>query len=150
MKTNLQDAPTGTYLIFKLGNHFYGLPIPPVLLVTVRKEISPVAGSPGCIRGTITLNKSAIPVIDLLFCLYSEKMVLTEHNHIIVMENGIELEGYLVEELFEVVAVSEKMKLPLDREKIHEHCFLNGMARFNNQDVYLIDPSRLVSIWSHE
>ncbi|AOT71819.1 chemotaxis protein CheW [Geosporobacter ferrireducens] len=146
MALNFEKTTTSKYLMFKTGSQLYGLPIPPVLKVIVQEDIIPLVDCPDHIKGTIISNDTVIPVIDLLFCLRSENTALSEHNSIIVLSIGQELQGYLVDEVIEVTDILEKMEVSTSLAEKPERRFLDGMARLNDQDVFLVGVTNLLSI----
>ena len=77
------------YVIFKLEEEFYGLPISNVLSIERVSKITRIPNSPKYVLGLINLRGDVIPVIDLNIKLGFKSTKVNNSSRIIVIKDDI-------------------------------------------------------------
>lgn len=100
-----------SFIIFRVLNYYYGLPIEKVSEVIQYRELTPIPFAPGYLRGFLNLRKEALAVIDLAVIFFNQKTHPGKTTSIMVshIENqGQKFQiGILVDEVLEVLPIYE-------------------------------------------
>jgi len=108
-QTNEQGAgATRKYLTFALGEEEYGLEIMKVREIIGLMDITRVPRMPEFVRGVINLRGKVIPVLDLRMKFNMDKAEDTDQTCIIVVDIESTLMGVVVDEVSEVMNISEE------------------------------------------
>lgn len=82
------ESTGAAYLIFRLGDEEYSLPVSVVNSVIRYEESTPVPRSPNSVMGVINLRGRVIPVVDLRFRFSGERFNPSVMSRIVVAEGG--------------------------------------------------------------
>lgn len=129
------------YLIFKLGENFYGLSLNEVKEVVEFNQCTPLPSSPPYLLGVINLRGKVISAIDLKRKIqtndYGQKikrpvLIIVETNHTII--------GAVVDSITEVLAIDdESIERNYEFETNHSRPGMyEGIARFKDRPMILI------------
>lgn len=103
--TTVVDGCGGKYLAFFLADREYGIEILRVREIIGVMQITPVPGTPECIRGVINLRGRVIPILDLRWRFELSAMEATDENCIIVVQRDDDMVGVLVDRVSEVIDI---------------------------------------------
>lgn len=111
--TALMQAPTATgvaataseqeFITFYLGDLLLGIDIHQVQEINRNVDMTPVPHAPQAVRGVINLRGEVVLVVDLREVLGLPKSALTRSNRNVIVKNGGEQIGLLVDRVADVV-----------------------------------------------
>ena len=100
------------YLTFFIGGQLFGISASRVLQIVRMQKITKLPGSPGFVKGLISLRGKIYPVLDLQMCMENKGMEYGDRACIIIMKMEEESIGFIVDKLDEVMDISEGQILP--------------------------------------
>jgi purine-binding chemotaxis protein CheW len=92
---------------FDLGGEEYGINIMEVREIIRFHSITTVPNSPDYVAGIVNLRGNVLPVIDLRIRFDKEVVEWNEENRIVVVEMGERLTGLIVDNVNDVITISE-------------------------------------------
>lgn len=107
MSDHDQAPRANTYVLFRLGQEEYGLPIDTVQSIIRYEEPTPVPRSPEAVQGVINLRGRVIPVVDLTRRLFGTPFTAGPTSRIVVTEGEAGTLGLAVDAANEVVTITE-------------------------------------------
>ncbi|MBC7197101.1 MAG: purine-binding chemotaxis protein CheW [Deferribacterales bacterium] len=134
------------YVTFSLNKEKYGIDIMGVDEILKVTEITPIPKAPDFIEGIINIRGKVLPVVDLKKKLSLGEITETEKARIIVTNiNGKKL-GFLVDEVFEVLRIEEKLiddapALTVDLDSN----YIEGVAKTDKGMIILLDIKKIFS-----
>ncbi|MBC8065807.1 MAG: purine-binding chemotaxis protein CheW [Chlorobia bacterium] len=131
------------YVIFKLGNERYGLPIESVEQILPAQQLTKVAKAPKVMLGVFELRGKSIPTIDTRLRLELPEGLDSRNFVLVFTENG--RCALRVDHVEGIVAFQEEEidgGARLLNDKIDE--VLSGVAKRGEELTVLLDPMRLV------
>lgn len=138
-----------SYLIFRINNSLYGVRTLSVKEIFLLPELTPILEAPPGIVGVIDVRGHILPVMDLnlRFGQQSDRYSLTDQ--VIVLEQGEQDLGIIVDEVFEVrdIPVTDITKLLKDNQPtsdIDRHHFIAGMVRSEDELLVIINLANLL------
>jgi purine-binding chemotaxis protein CheW len=111
-----------TYLVFKIGNHPFGIHVEKVLEISEYKEPKPVPESPSYMKGVIEFREQVIPVIDTGLKFNMPSITITPTTCVVVMElmNPLLSKkfriGVLTDAVTDVFDATEENRMAMDEE----------------------------------
>lgn len=96
---------TGQYVIFRLGEEEYGLPIEQVSSIIRYEPATPVPHAPRSVDGVINLRGRIIPVVNLKRKLLDQEFEPTGVSRIVVAEGEAGMVGLVVDAANEVATI---------------------------------------------
>lgn len=144
---NAQMLGNGDYVIFSLSKSLYGIPSRAVREIVQLVEISPVDEAPDFIDGVINLRGSVIPVVNLDIHFGHPLHHYSLDDRIIVINDGHEALGILVDDVFDVQNIDTAKLEPVpeyqqgaeSRER-----FITALARTEKGILMLMNPEHLL------
>ena len=100
------------YLTFFIGGQLFGISASRVLQIVRMQNVTKLPGSPGFVKGLISLRGKIYPVLDLQMCMENKSMEYGDRACIIIMKMEEESIGFIVDKLDEVMDISEGKILP--------------------------------------
>lgn len=97
---------TGQYVIFRLGDEEYGLPIEQVSSIIRYEPATPVPRAPASVDGVINLRGRVIPVVNLKRKLLDQPFEPTGISRIVVAEGEAGMVGLVVDAANEVATIT--------------------------------------------
>lgn len=139
------------FVIFKLGNEFYGVNIIAVESIIKMQEITKMPHVPDFVEGITNLRGMVIPVIDLRKRFRMSQIAETKDTRIIVVEmNGV-MAGMVVDAVTEVVRVAEDdIEPPSPMVNTVDTAFITGIAKVDKRLIILLDLSRVLTVAEKE
>lgn len=139
-----QDQVGRKFVVFRLGDEEYGLPIERVQSIIRYERSTPVPRAPTYVQGVINLRGKVIPVVDLSRRLGGAVFEPTPHSRIVVTEGDAGLVGLCVDSASEVAAL-EDIKPPPDSALLPECArAIEGVAEHEGRLVVLLDIEQVV------
>lgn len=143
-----RDTQKGKYVTFKSGNEYFGLKIQYVNEIIVFQEITKIPESEDYIKGLINLRGKIIPVIDVRLRFKQEPFEYTDRTCIIVVNVKSIVVGLIVEQIAEVVEISEENIIPspsVGKADKSQNKYVYAIGKVGEQVKLLLDPDRLLN-----
>ena len=125
---------------FELGGEEYGININEVREIIRFHDITVVPNAPNYVAGIVNLRGNVLPVIDLRIRFDKEKFNWTEENRIVVVEMGERLTGIIVDDVNDVINISEQeieyTKSVMKSEESDE--LIKGICKLDNGEKIII------------
>lgn len=140
------------YLIFTLGKETYGIPILKIKNIEQKLDITPVPGTQNFVRGITSLRGKIIPVIDLKEKFAIGTSEVTSKTCIIIVdirtESGVQTNGLMVDEVSEVLDISEGYIEPVPKygnTQIDQE-FMSGIGKVRDRVIILLDIQKILAL----
>jgi len=143
-----RDTQKGKYVTFKSGNEYFGLKIQYVNEIIVFQEITKIPESEDYIKGLINLRGKIIPVIDVRLRFKQEPFEYTDRTCIIVVNVKSIVVGLIVEQIAEVVEITEGNIVPspsVGKADKSQNKYVYAIGKVGDQVKLLLDPDRLLN-----
>jgi len=149
MSENRVDISTDQWeqiVVFRLANEFYGVDIGAVNTIIRMQEITKIPQTPGFVEGVINLRGSIIPVIDLRKRFALPAGGTTKASRIIVVENGGQMVGMVVDAVVETLRLSaDSIEPPSPVIASIDSEYLRGVGKLENRLVILLDLDKVLT-----
>lgn len=137
--------PTLEYIVFSVGEQFYGVDIVGVQEIRRYSNFTPVYNVPS-VKGLINLRGQAVTVIDLRKKLRQKTDGVDENKPLIIVTYKNECVALLVDGISDAVYITkEQILLPPSNIKNPEKQFITGVYRNGNNVVIILDKNMLLS-----
>ncbi len=146
-----QQATTGLYLTFRLGEELFALDVGQVREVLEMSAVTAVPGAPPFMRGIVNVRGAVVPVVDLRVKFGMTPTGQTVHTRIIVLECDLEGEptvlGALADMVHEVVELDNSTIEPPPRiSSGWRSRFVSGIGKHNGEFVLILDAATLFTV----
>lgn len=134
-------------IVFSLGKEEYAVPITNVQEIIMPCTATKIPRTPSFVEGVINLRGRIIPVIDgrKKFGLDVDSKVISTESRIMVLDVDQEIIGLIVDSVSEVVHLQTADIVPSPVDTEGDADFLEGVGKFNNRLLILIDPQKFLS-----
>jgi purine-binding chemotaxis protein CheW len=139
-----EDTLKDKYLTFTLGKESYGLEIRYVIEIIGIQTITEVPGLPHYLKGIINLRGKIIPVMDVRERFKKTFKEYNERTCVIVIEIKDLLLGLIVDQVAEVLNISEGEIVPPPEATDSENKFIKGIGKVGEEVKLLIDCEKLL------
>lgn len=138
------DLGAKQYVLFRLCDEEYGLPIASVRSIIRYEEPTPVPYAPEGVEGVFNLRGQVLPLIDLGRRLRGESIAPTPTSRIIVADSELGPVGLAVDLVHEVanIPLSEIRPAPQAALAGETADAFEGVASFGDRLVILLDPDK--------
>lgn len=109
----MADTAGSGYVIFRLGDEEYGLPVESVNSIIRYEAATPVPRAPAAVLGVINLRGRVIPVVDLLRRFRGKSFEPTVSSRIVVADAAAGAVGIAVDAANEVTTIEESALRPV-------------------------------------
>lgn len=136
------------YVTFKSGNEYFGLKIEYVNEIIVYQEITEIPETVDYIKGLINLRGKIIPVIDVRLRFKQEPFEYNDRTCIIVLNFQDMVVGLIVEQIAEVVEITENNILPnpkIGKADNSKNKYVYGIGKVGDAVKLLLDPEKLLN-----
>ena len=136
------------YVTFKSGNEYFGLKIEYVNEIIVFQEITAIPESEDYIKGLINLRGKIIPVIDVRLRFKQEPFEYNDRTCIIVINLNDMVVGLIVEQIAEVVEITEEYILvspTIAKADKSQNQYVYAIGKVGDEVKLLLDPERLLN-----
>lgn len=131
---------------FSLGKENYGVDIMSIREIIRMVDITKVPRAPEFIEGVINLRGSVIPVINLRTRIKLEKKEYDKSTRILVIELKDKVIGFIVDEVKEVLRISESVLTPPPLITVGKNVeYITAVAKLESYLIILVDPEKLLS-----
>lgn len=132
------------FIVVKIGDEQYGFDISNIDNIVRMQKITRVPKAPAHYRGIINLRGEVVPVMSLRRKMSLEDDVFTDASRIIILKINQDLVGVVVDEVKEVVALSEdEIDRSVQAHKKNAN-FINGIGKNEGQLISLFDLSAII------
>lgn len=143
---NLEDTQGGKYLTFTVGREEYGIEIRYITEIIGIQEITEVPELPIYVKGIINLRGKIIPVIDVRLRFKKEPRDYNDRTCVIVIEIKDVAVGLIVDNVCEVLKISEEDIVPPPDTKTGFHNrYVRGIGKVGDKVKLLLDCDKLLS-----
>lgn len=132
---------------FELGREIYGIPVYEIEEILRVPDIAEVPNTKDFMEGVINLRGNIVPVINVALKFQLDSKDVDDESRIIVIEEGEESVGILVDKVNEVIKIDEKEieEEPDVSTGIPKEAFM-GVINFKGRMLILLDIKRVLSI----
>lgn len=129
----------------KLGNEEYGVDILAIKEIIRWTHITRVPKAPFFIQGVINLRGNVIPVINSHLRLNLSATEVTDKSRIIIFNVKDLVVGFTVDEVIEVVYLSEEM---LEKPQMVEgnNKFIKNIGKINDRLIMILDLEKVLDL----
>ncbi|MCD5413640.1 MAG: chemotaxis protein CheW [Clostridiales bacterium] len=137
---------TNKYVVFKLKEEYYGIPISYVKTLEKTTDITRVPNADNYVKGVMNLRGEVVPVIDLRLRFGFEKKEEDEDARTIVLEIDDIVIGLNVDSSSEVLTIDdEDIDSAAKFTNSFEDDFIKGIGKFDDRMIIIIDTHKLVN-----
>lgn len=141
------DTQKGKYMTFKSGSEYFGLEIQYVQQIIQFQTITRIPETEDYIKGLINLRGKIIPVVDVRARFKQGACEYNDKTCILVINVKSTTVGLIVEQIAEVVQLSEENILPppsIGRADKGHNKYVYGIGKVGNTVKLLLDPEKLL------
>lgn len=128
------------YVIFTLGDEDYGIDIRTVQEIIRPTHFTKLPNTPKFVLGVINLRDRIVPIIDLKKRFGLKDSEDNEDNRLIIYNRNDHLQGFLVDNVHEVITLSEEVIEECEELcSVIERQYLLGVAKYQDRLIILLD-----------
>lgn len=141
-----EDTQKDRYLTFRIAAEEYGIEIRHITEIIGVQKITEVPDTPAYLKGVINLRGKIIPVVDVRLRFGMEELAHSDRTCIVVVDvNGTSI-GLIVDEVLEVVNISEEnVSEPPRTNKGTSSRYIQGMGKIGESVKILLNIERFLS-----
>lgn len=142
-----EDTQKDKYLIFSIGNEYYGIDIKYVIEIIGMEPITEVPELPDYIKGVINLRGKIIPVMDVRLKFKKQSKEYDDRTCIIVVDIENISIGLIIDRVLEVVNIEENNISPpprINSNRDNSNKYIKGIGKIQNEVRLLIDCNKLL------
>lgn len=133
------------YVVFKLNQEYYGLPIEKVISIEKIGEITRIPNAPDYIKGVINLRGEVIPVVNLKKKLNIGDNELNTNSRIIVVNEDEMVVGLIVDFSSEVLEIDrEDIDKPPETKDNQLIEYISGIGKTSDRLIILLDLLKIL------
>lgn len=133
------------YVVFKLNQEYYGLPIEKVISIEKIGEITRIPNAPDYIKGVINLRGEVIPVVNLKRKLNIGDNELNMNSRIIVVNEDEMVVGLVVDFSSEVLEIDrEDIDKPPETKDNQLIEYISGIGKTSDRLIILLDLLKIL------
>ena len=137
--SSAREEPHSQIVVIAFGGEYYGIRILSVLEILKVPKITWLPCSPNYIAGVISVRGNIQSVVNLKTFLQLGTSHITEQSRIILVESGDLVAGLLVDEMLDILDVSESAMYPLTEQvKNVASRYLEGKLRWAEQTITML------------
>jgi purine-binding chemotaxis protein CheW len=142
------DTQKGKYMTFKSGSEYFGLEIQYVQQIIQFQTVTRIPETEDYIKGLINLRGKIIPVVDVRARFKQGPCEYNDKTCILVINVKSTTVGLIVEQIAEVVQLSEENILPppsIGRADKGHNKYVYGIGKVGESVKLLLDPDKLLN-----
>ena len=145
-KTTTQESKIIQLIVFNLGNEEFSTDVDQVREIIVTGSITPIPDSPPFIKGMTNVRGEIVLIIDLRAQFFLSSKEGVESKHIVITRQKENPFGFMVDEVTEVLRVSETEISPVPTlVTIIDKRYISGVLTFQNRLITLLDLNKVLS-----
>jgi len=135
------------FLCFRVSDETYGISIMEIKEIIKPRDVTEVPRAPSFVQGVISLRGTIIPIIDMRERLGLPRETATGRERVVVVKNGDEFAGLLVDEVIQVVRIAKDCfeGAPAVLDGI-DRDFVSGIGRADNRLIILLNMEHVADI----
>jgi len=135
------------FVIFKLDNEYYGIPINYVETIEKVHEITRVPNTPSYVKGVINLRGVVVPVVDLRQRFSLSPKAVSNESRIIILSIEEVVVGLLVDNSSEVLTIPEdSIDNTNNLVNSFEDDYIKGIGKVDERMIIIIDIPVILGI----
>ena len=138
-----EDTMYGRYITFRVDEQMYGIKIRYVTEIIGIQPVSQLPEMPSHIKGIINLRGKIIPVVDMRLKFKRSAAEYTEKTCILVIDNELICAGLIVDEVAEVLTITDENISPSPNYGGVNCRYLEGIGKVGSDVKLLIDCEKL-------
>ncbi|SDK46157.1 chemotaxis protein CheW [Natronincola ferrireducens] len=143
---NSYEETINQFVIFKLDEEYYGIPINIVETIEKVTEITRLPNAPHYVKGVINLRGEVVPIIDLRKRFNMEKGELSDESRIIILSLEEMIIGMLVDSSSEVLTIEQN---DIDNSSnligSFEEDYIKGIGKAGDRMIIILDIIKVIS-----
>ncbi|HPO04734.1 MAG TPA: chemotaxis protein CheW [Bacillota bacterium] len=144
-ETEDEDTLRGKYLIFSMGDEFFGMEIRYITEIIGIQPITEVPEMPEYVKGVTNLRGKIIPVMDARLRFKKALREYDDRTCIIVVETGDVSIGLIVDSVAEVLTLQDEDIAPPPEMGKGGHKYIKGIGKAGGNVMLLLDCQRLLT-----
>lgn len=141
-----EDTQKDKFLIFSLGNDFYGIEIKHVTEIIGIQPITEVPQLPDYVKGIINLRGKIIPVMDVRLRFKKKPREYNDRTCVIVVDIKDISIGLIVDSVSEVLSIQEQNIVPPPTmNKGIQNRYIKGIGKVGNEVKLILDCEKLLT-----
>jgi len=134
------------YLTFKLGNEEYGIDILKVQEIRGYDQVTPIANSPGFLKGVINLRGTIVPIVDMRIKFGVSKAEYDQFTVVIILNIAHRVVGIVVDSVSDVTPLSSDQVRPTpELSGAVDTSYIDGLASLSERMLILLDIEKLMT-----
>lgn len=144
----VSDTIDDLYMVFIVNNQKYALSSKYIIEIVGISKITQVPFIPKYIKGIINLRSTIIPIIDARMRFGLNPIDYNERTCIIIIENGEDKVGLIVDAVSEVITIlpDQSMKMDSMKETEIDQNFIKSVSEINGETQLILDCDSLIEI----
>lgn len=141
-----QETIDNKFLLFKIADEEYGIEISCVKEIINIVPITQVPSTPNYVKGIVNLRGDIVPIIEIRTRFRMPHMEYDDLTCIIVIEDGGEKIGFVVDAVNEVKYINKsKISSPPSVKLSYANQFVRNLGHVDDKVVLLIDRDKILS-----
>ena len=133
------------YVIFKLNEEYYGIPISNVLSIEKVGETTRIPNAPNYINGVINLRGEVIPIISLKSKLGMKEDILSTTSRVIVITKNEIVAGLVADSSSEVLEIDKQnIDKPPNAEDNQYIDYISGIGKASDRLIILLNLDKIL------
>ena len=133
MTTTTDTVADRKIVTFSLGAQTFGIDMRALIEIREWEEPTPLPNVPGFIKGVTNLRGNVVPVVGLAERLGWEPSAIHPRSCVLVVHIGGKQAGFLVDEVNDIVAISETEIQPAPEVETLEPSVIGGLVRISTR-----------------
>jgi purine-binding chemotaxis protein CheW len=143
--SSIPEEPKSQIVVIAFDGEYYGITVLSVLEILKVPKITWIPCCPDYIAGVISVRGNIQSVVNLKAFLKLGTSHITEQSRIVLIESGELITGLLVDEMLDVLDVSESETLPLSEQAKHiASQYIEGKFHWNERTVTILHIDALI------
>lgn len=148
MAIDTQSASTigPEFLTFTLGSEEYGIDILKVQEIRGYDMVTPIANTPGFIKGVINLRGIIVPILDLRIKFHLGTVEYNQFTVVIILSLGHRIVGIVVDSVSDVLTLTpEQIRPAPELSSGLDTRYLTGLGTLGERMLILVDIEKLMT-----
>lgn len=134
-------------VLFRVGNFLCGIPISDIQEIKKIEHVTHVYNAPDYVKGVIQLRGQIVTIVDTAIKLSLEPTVLEPNTRIVVVKQGDEFIGLLVDEVEDSIQIERNfIEVPPNNMQYNQIQFLQGVLKLEDKLVCILSISKILQI----